>query len=152
MTDGWTTGGRTDAGRAIGVRLRRWGRTLAVGAGLVGGMATFVYTRPSLMPLRSLHWYPWVFVAASGLYPALLARRSLRRSLAAAVVGGLVGTAVVLVAWVLPAYLLPYPPAARDLLLAPLVQQAVAGALGVFFPGYLAAYLALLTVLGYLDL
>lgn len=136
-------------------QLARWRRRLspiAIGllTGLLGGMGAFMYSRTGLLPGGLAGWMPTGIVALAGVYTYLLVR-DVRRSVTAMLTAFGVGIATLIAAWVAPLWLLPYAPAARDLLLPGLLQRAVTTAMTSYLLLFLGGYLTTMMVAGYLD-
>lgn len=133
-------------------RLRGRARQAVIGSltGIVGGMGAFMHTRAGLVPAALDGWSGPVVIVLAGVYTYLLLP-DLRGSVAAMLLAFGVGIATLVLAWIAPLWLLPYPPAARDLLLPGLLQRAVTSALSVYLLLFLGGYLTTLLVAGYFD-
>lgn len=128
------------------------GRFAVIGTltGVVGGMGAFMFTRSGLMPTPLAAWMAAAVVLLAGVFTYLLVP-DVRGSVAAMLVSFGVGIATLILAWVAPLWLLPYPPAARDILLPGLLQRAAAAALSSYLLLFLGGYLTTLVIAGYLD-
>lgn len=130
----------TEAGR-----LRRLGTDLCVilAVGVAAGGAAFAHDQRGFVAGPTA-----VFVALICAAGALahLSVPSMRRSIRIGLGGGLLGAAIVIGAFVLPAYLLPYPPGFRDLLVPQLAGDALSVVVFVYMPFYLGSYLGTLVV------
>lgn len=139
----WVSGREHDVGR-----LRIIATTLAkaLAVGVLGGVATFVYTRADLMTVNLDPQLVLGFVALAGVFVHMLTatlRESIRFCLVAFIIGGIVLVGV----WVAPLWILPYSPAARDVLLPKLVGEAVIGGfLATYSVVFLGAYLTAVCV------
>jgi len=123
---------------------------VALLTGILSGMGAFMYSRAGLLPNPVPGWMPSAVVLLAGVYTFLLVR-DIRGSVAAMLVASAIGIAILIAAWVAPLWLLPYPPAARDLLLPGLLQRAVTTAITTYLLLFLGGYLTTLMVAGYLD-
>lgn len=122
----------------------------AFAIGTVGGLATFVYNRADLMTANVDPRVALGLAALAGAFAHLLAadlRESIRLGLASFLVGGVVFT----VAWVAPLWILPYTPAARDVLLPKMLGEAVTAAFLTYTAVFLGTYLATVCVDGYRE-
>lgn len=142
MSPRWQTPG--DSGR-ISRLSADLGVTLAVGT-LAGG-AAFAYDQRGFVELPPVLLVG--LVCAAGAL-AHIAVPSIRRSIRIGLGGGLVGIAVLLGAFVVPAYLLPYRSGFRDLLVPQLAGDALAVVVFVYLPTYLGSYLGTLVAVSIL--
>lgn len=126
-------------------------RVILIGlvVGILGGMGTFVYSRPAVSPYGNSA-LGLVFLALAGGYTHLLAR-TMWESVRAMVVGFVVGMATTILAWVLPLWLVPLHPSVRDLLIMSYLQQAVATVVMAYLLVYFAGYFLVVSVDGLLG-
>ena len=117
--------------------------------GILGGMGTFVYSRPAVSPYGD-SVLGLVFLALAGGYTHLLAR-TMWESVRAMVVGFVVGMATTILAWVLPLWLVPIHPSVRDLLIMSYLQQAVATVVMAYLLVYFAGYFVVVSLDGLLG-
>ena len=124
-------------------RIRQLGADLGVtlAVGTLAGAAAFAYDQRGFVELPPALLIG--LVCAAGAF-AHVSVPSMRRSIRIGLGGGLLGTAVLLGAFVAPAYLLPYPPGFRDLLVPQLASDALAVVVFVYLPAYLGSYLGTL--------
>lgn len=108
--------------------------------GLLAGMAGFAYNAPQFVTLGVDRQLLIVPVFAAGAFAHLFAP-TLRSSIRLALAALFVGLAVLVLSWIAPLLVLPYPPAARDALLRQLVRNATTVAFVNFAPAYLGSYL-----------
>lgn len=113
-------------------------------------MGAFMYTRTGLLPVPLDGWMMAGLVVVAGVYTYLL-ERDVRGSVTAMLVAFGVGIGMLILAWIAPLWLLPYPPAARDLILPGLLQRAVTAAMTAYLLLFLGGYLTTLMIAGYLD-
>lgn len=131
----------------------------AVGVGAVSGMATFVYVQDSLVPAWYTHWWALAVIAAAGGF-AHVFTRNLEESMAAALLGVVLGFAVHIGAYVSPLYVLDdppepteffwYDPQVQDMLLANLVGRASTTAILAYFMAFMSGYLLVVSIYGYI--
>ncbi len=123
-------------------------RVILIGlvVGILGGMGTFVYSRPGVSPYGD-SILGLVFLALAGGYTHVLAR-TMWESVRAMVVGFLVGMGTTILAWVLPLWLVPLHPSLRDLLIMSYLQQAVATVLMAYLLVYFAGYFLVVSIDG----
>lgn len=131
----------------------------ALGVGAVAGMATFLYIRDTLVSPWFAHEWGLALIAIAGGFVHVFAA-DLEDSVAAAILGGIVGLLVYLGAYVSPLYVLEdpptgaeffwYDPAVQDALLANLVGRAASTAILSYFLAYLSGYLLVVSLSGYL--
>lgn len=117
----------------------------AVLVGLLAGMGAFAYNRVQFVTLGVSHTLLLVPVAAAGVF-AHLFTSTLRRSIRLALAGFFVGMVTLVLAWIAPLVVLPYPPGAREALLLLFVREAMTAAFINYSPAYLGAYLLAVSV------
>lgn len=122
---------------------------IGIAVGILGGMGTFVYSRPGVSPYGNSA-LGLVFLALAGGYTHLLAR-TMWESVRAMVVGFVVGVATTILAWVLPLWYVPIHPSVRDLLIMNYLQQAVATVVMAYLLVYFAGYFLVVSLDGLLG-
>lgn len=151
MSDGALSAKTARSGRWLSpsrTALRMAGLGLATGA--MGGMATFVWTRSSVMPPAYPSWLPVALMVAAGAYTYLFAP-TLRASVIAFGVSLPTALAVAALGWVAPLWLLSYPPAARDLLVPQYLQAATIEFVFTYFAAFSLGYLVVVSLDGMTD-
>ncbi|MFB6267210.1 MAG: hypothetical protein ABEI31_06090 [Halodesulfurarchaeum sp.] len=117
--------------------------------GVLAGMGTFVFSRPSLSPTGS-PWLGILLLAGAGAYAHLLSR-STWESVRGMVVGFVVGVGTTIGAWVVPLWLVPMPTAAREVLFMAYLQQALTTIFMAFVLVYFAGYFLIVSLEGILG-
>lgn len=127
-------------------------RLLALGAltGGVAGMGSFMYIKKQLLPWGIEGTWALVLVGVAGAYAHLLAD-DLAESISLSLVAVVVGLAVHTAAWIAPLWILPFHPAARDLLLPQMLGDALMSSILAFLMTFYAAYFVAVFVWGYLK-
>lgn len=133
-----------------GVRARLRVLALASLCGVVAGMGSFMAIQHAFMPWGVSQTWAYAVTALAGVYAHLLAK-DLSESITLALAAFFIGIAVHVGAWIAPLWLIPYPPAARDLLLPQMLGRALAGNVLVYFVTFLGSYFGAVMVGGYLD-
>lgn len=121
---------------------------VALGTGTMAGLATFVAAKASLAPVDSAVALLAVGVAGA-FVPVLI--RSLRASVAALLVGYVVGWFVLFGAWILPWILLSFRPGAVELFLYRRLGLMAIHAISSLFLPYVGGYLLAVVVVSLLD-
>jgi hypothetical protein len=116
---------------------------------VLAGLGAYLLSQPSLTPIPGTT-LPLALVALGGAFVPLLCNR-LRHSVAAMLCAYATGIAVHLGAYVAPLWVLPYPPAARDLLLGRFLAEALTVVFFQYTLVFFAGYLLVVTVAGYLG-
>lgn len=135
----WST---ENGGSQMDGRLRKFAPVLltGVGVGILGGMGTFLYTRRAFLPDAVDPVWALVVIGLIAVLTHRLAQ-TLEESITLALVGMTSGIGVHVIAWAAPLWILPYSPAARDLLLPAMVGRGFTVAVLVYPVVFLGAYL-----------
>lgn len=121
-------------------------RLLFIGTltGIVGGMGTFLFVNPEVIPLELGENWALFIISVAGIYTHVIAA-DLRESISVAIIASLVGIGVHMVASIAPLWILSYHPIALDILLPFMIGRAwtggVVGSLAIFFGAYCATVL-----------
>lgn len=121
---------------------------IGLAVGILGGMGTFIYSRPLVSPFGD-SIVGLVILGLAGGFTHLLAR-SMWESVRAMVVGFVIGVATTVLAWVAPLWIVGIHPRARDLIIMGYLQQAFATIVMAYLLVYFAGYFVVVTLDGLL--
>lgn len=127
---------------------------VGIASGLLGGMGAFMFSRAVLVPsfVAGLgRQTPGLVVTVLGGALAYLLAVDTRESARAMVLGLFVALATLVATRVAPAFMLPFPPVARDAIINDQLQYVAHTTINVLLLVYWGGYLTTVSLFGFLD-